>query len=135
MLLLKYISEKIYKLRHKQKLRITLSTRKFFACNPFLLTNIPKAPRIRKGSSEVIKDSTNKLRIPNSQPLTIAGKYTREFIDKNFTLLEGKFDEEGDWTCEIDLQTTGPLFLQVIFVPEKESVKAQLNIQGYFIHY
>jgi hypothetical protein len=119
-------------LRHTQKLRLSLSTRRFFACNPFLLTNIPKAPRARKGSSEIIKDPIHKLRIPNSQPLTSAGKYTREYIDKNFTLLEGKFDEEGDWTCEIDLQTTGPLFLQVIFVPEKDSVKGQLNIQGFF---
>lgn len=51
-------------------------------------------------------------------------------LERNFTILEGKFNDEGSWECEIKGEVTGPLFLQIMMVDRGEDLDGEFIIKG-----
>lgn len=115
-------------------MRILLDTRKFFNYSAYLLTNIPKTVK-RLSTSGKLREMISKTQYPNpielkrNFPLTL----TRVELDKHFTLLNGFFNDEFSWQCDINATYTGPLFLQIIFVKNNEPIDTTVTIQGKII--
>ena len=89
---------------------------------PYLLTNLPK--QVPHASKEI----PSKLQYPNPIALTPNTSIKRVDIDKHFSLIEGIINIEGSWTCDIQTEYTGPLYLQVIFVKTDDIINETLDI-------
>ena len=55
---------------------------------------------------------------------------TRHALESTYTFLEGSFNLEGTWQCEMTPECSGSLFMQVIFVRREEDLKGEFEIQG-----
>lgn len=77
-------------------------------------------------SKEIIKtQSPNPISLSKNNLRT-----SRKELERNFTILEGKFNDEGSWECEIRGERTGPLFLQIMMVGRGEDLDGEFIIKG-----
>ena len=101
-----------------------------FNCMPFLLTNLPKTISITPKHGQSTKAGITKLQYPNPIDLQAPLSIARTDIERHFSLLEGEFNLEGSWVCDIQTEFTGPLYLQVIFAKNDGESLSTLDILG-----
>jgi len=55
-------------------------------------------------------------------------KISLKELEKNYTFLEGNFNLEGTWQCDLVPEFSGALFMQVIFVKMEAEMKDEFEI-------
>ena len=75
----------------------------------------------------ITKKNKHIIRSPNSVPIEPKKTSFKE-IEKNYTLVEGNFNLEGTWQCDLVPEASGSLFFQVIFLKMEADIKEEFEI-------
>lgn len=114
-------SDKLFTLKQKTRLRLNLESRCLFSFIPYALTSLPK-PSLKKPKA---------VHYPKPVEIKEVVKVTRQQIEHNYTLVEGNFNLEGTWQCDITPEFSGSLFIQIIFVKSEENIKTEFEISKF----
>lgn len=113
-----FFNSKVYYVAPNEKIRISLSSKKFREKLPVLISNLELKKKSRS-------KNLNLVEIKNPCKMSRA-----EFQEKYDSYM-GVFNEEGIWNCDLVFKEPGSYFLQIIFISIEDFNKINvINISG-----
>jgi hypothetical protein len=109
---------KVFYIRSHEKIRLSLSSKKFKEKTPYIISNLALQKKSRSKNLNLVE-------------IKQACKVSKAEFKEKYDCYTGTFDAEGVWSLDLQFDTPGSYFFQTIFIPMEESIESDvINILG-----